>query len=443
MAFRRPQIMTASLVATLATVLACSKAPDRISTGGGGADVGRVPPGVKPDPFVEPEKLKLGSIAADDASMKSFDFVKTSEIAWESASSFVMAHGDGKSISYDFKKAAWSSVHSNATITDYVTLFDFRDAGFFGTTADVLSFRKGDGQIVRLNSPAPYKTGTLVGANPGFVGFSDKGEISAITTTEEAATLYPLPGAPEGLKLIYPCNKHCLVWGFDGSKIYIYFTQTGWKLLDQVIELPAGEKISRMAVRFRDTNNPVAAESILVQSEGGKLFAQVAGTVTKADPTWEDIKTISDRFCVQCHLDDGFEKETTWKSLKSVIVTRLKAAPGTKGAMPPTETNIGKEMAQGERNLILAWIEKQEQIERGEVGMPTDGVVDNSDVSGELKTLADKYCIGCHADFKKNATWKLKKGPSISQIEAGTMPKAMAISAADKKKLLELINAIK
>lgn len=53
-----------------------------------------------------------------------------------------MAHGDGKSIAYDFKKAAWSSVHTNPTTADYISLYDFREAGFFGTTADVLSFRR-------------------------------------------------------------------------------------------------------------------------------------------------------------------------------------------------------------------------------------------------------------------------------------------------------------
>ena len=441
MAYPRLRILTASLLALLAT--ACSEAPKRITSGQGGAEAARVPPGATPDPYLVPEKLKLGSISAADASVKSFDLTKASEIVWASSSSFVMAHGDGKSIAYDFKKAAWSSVHTNPTTADYVSLYDFREAGFFGTTTDVLSFRSGDGQIVRLNSPADYKAGTLVGANPAFVGFSDKEGMAAITTAESTATLYPLPGAPAGLKLIYPCNNHCLVWGFDGAKIFIYFTQSGWKRLDQVIELPAGEKISRMAVRFRDTNNPVAAESVLAQSEDGKLFAQVAGTVTKTDATWIDIKTISDRFCVQCHLDDGFEKEATWKSLKSIIVTRMKAAPGTKGAMPPTETNIGKEMAQGERNLILAWIEKQDQIERGEVGNTTDPTADTSDVSGELKSLSDKYCLGCHADFKKNATWKLKKGESATRIENGAMPKAQTLSAADKKKFLDLINAIK
>jgi hypothetical protein len=164
----------------------------------------------------------------------------------------------------------------------------------------------------------------------------------------------------------------------------------------------------------------------LVQSESGKLFAQVAETILKTEVTWADIKTISDHFCVQCHLDDGFEKETTWKSLKPSIVTRLKLDAGEKGAMPPSETTLGKKVAQGEKNLILAWIEKQ-QLECGTLGDSNDPSADNSDVAGDLKVFSDKYCLTCHADFKKNAYWNTHKTDAAVRIQSGNMPRGQTM----------------
>jgi mono/diheme cytochrome c family protein len=427
---------------SLLLLSACSEAPTRAVLGGSG-NAGGVPSGTKIDEFVPAEKLTLGAVAADEASQKSYDFAKPSEISWASASEVVMAHGDGKSISFDFKQSRWSSVHTNSTVSEYSKLYDFRSAGFYGSTADVLSFRVGEGSIARLNAPDGFTEESALGINPGFVAYAGANGPSAIVAGGETASLYPLTGAPDGIKLLAPCNKHCLLWGFDGTKVYIYFAETGWRPIDQNIVLPAGQTIARMAIRFRDTNNPVAAESIIVQSDKGTLYAQVAGTVKNSDPTWTEIKVISDRFCATCHIDDGFEKETTWKSLKGSIVTRLKMAPGTKGAMPPTETNIGKEMSQGERDVILAWIEKQEQIDRGEIGSTTDPVADNSDVSGELKTYSDKYCLSCHADAKKNSFWTTKKADSKARIESGNMPKGQSLSAAEKTKFLSIISAIK
>lgn len=438
MAFLRPATLTVSLL----LLASCSKAPTRVALGGSG-NVGGIPPGTEIDEFVPAEKLTLGSVAADETSQKSFDFSKPSEISWASASEVVMAHADGKSISFDFKQSRWSSVHTNPTVSEYTTLYDFRAAGFYGTAAEVLSFRVGEGLIARLNAPDGFATSTALGINPGFVAYSDTNGLSAIVSGGETASLYPLTGAPEGITLLAPCNKHCLLWGFNGSKVFIYFAQTGWRAIEQDIVLPAGETISRMAIRFRDTNNPIAAESIIVQTAKGTLYAQVAGTVKKSDPTWAEIKVISDRFCATCHIDDGFEKEATWKSLKGSIVTRLKLAPGAKGAMPPTETNIGKEMSQGERDVILAWIEKQEQIDRGEIGGTTDPVVDNSDTTGELKTYSEKYCLSCHTDAKKNAFWKAKKADSKSRIESGNMPKGQTMSAAEKTKFISILDAIK
>ncbi len=436
--------------AVIGLLLGCQKAPGkpillgRTANGGSQEKEGdlKTPP-TKIDPFQEVEKLSLAPITTDEPSRKNFDFAKLSEIFWINSSEFTMALPDGRSISFNFRNTAWSSVHARAAEPEFLTLYDFREAGFFGANAETLSFQSTDGKIMSMDLPDAYKASTLVAASPGFVAFRDQAKLSAILATKGKARLFSLPAGPAPIKLISPCNQNCVFWGFDGTKIYTYDEQGSWSVMNQTIELPAGQTIARMAIRFRDTNNPIAAESILVLSDTGALFAQVGNSVMKADPSWVEIKAISDRFCEQCHLDDGFGKESTWKSLKSSIVTRLKLMPGAKGSMPPIETAVGKEMSQGERDIILSWIAKQDQTQQGEIGSTKDPVVDTSDVTGELKNLSDQYCLSCHSDAKKNLFWKSKKADSKNRINSGNMPKGLAITPEEKQKFIAAIDAIK
>ncbi len=431
----------AGLVLSLA---ACSSSPEKNEGKGAGSEaVATLPPGTVPDKFQAAETLKLATITPDETSQKNFDFTKVAEIVWTSSSEVLFAHGDGRSVAFDFKKSTWTSVHSNPGIGEFQTLFDFRESGFFGASPDVLSLKTGEGPIVRLKPSEAYLAAAPLASNPGFVAFLDGNVINVIASADGGAKLYSLTNAPAGVKLVYPCNQHCLFWAFNGTTLFTYNVKMGWTPLAQTIEFPAGETVVRVAIRLRESNNPLAVESILAQMESGAVYAQVAAAVAATDPTWEDIRRLSTIFCVSCHIDDGFEKESTWKSLKGNIVTRLKATAGTKGAMPPGETTLGKEMSQGEKNVILAWIERQDQIERGEIGTTKDPIEDNSDTTGELKILADSYCIACHNDAKKNLFWTTQKADAKARIESGNMPQNTSLSPAEKTRFLDLLTALK
>ncbi|MES2743943.1 MAG: hypothetical protein V4655_00890 [Bdellovibrionota bacterium] len=439
----RPKIQI--LISTVVlTALSCSKAPSRLEMAGGADGIAKAgtPPGVIQDPFKAPEKLSLAAVAATEEGAKTFDFKKTIELNWNSTHEIVMAHNDGQSLAFDFQGKTWTAIHTNDVRTEFQSMIDFRDAGFFAIGTDGFSLRGAGTKIVRLKAPDNFDEKNLIGANPGFVAYKEGDTIKAILIKDDTAKLYPLTNAPEGLRLVYPCNLHCLVWGYDGSRISVFFETGGWKVLDQIIELPAGEMIARMAVRFRSENNPVAAEAIVAQTDKGSIFAQVAASAPKSDPKWEDILSLSEQYCVSCHQEDGFDKESTWTSLKSSIVDRLKREPAAKGAMPPIETKIGQQMSAGERATVLAWIEKQMQTDRGEVGTGGD-MMDTSDISGDLKKLADAHCISCHLDGKKTAWWTARKGDIITRVKSGSMPKGKTVGNDVKTQFEAAVNALK
>ncbi len=447
------RLFSLSLLLTLLTANACSKAPGRMTFSNGGSDDGKpdsgnlpkakLPEGVKQDPFKEAEKLSLATVASDDAGPKAFDFNKDLEISWLSSHEFVMSHADGQSLSYDFSTKAWSAVHQSTLRAEFQDIYDFRDSGFFATSLDGFSLR-GDinTKIVRLPIPDDYDPKNLVGANPGFFAYKVGDDIHAVVAKDGMARLYPMANAPKGLSLVYPCNLHCIVWGYDGQRISLFIEGQGWASMDQTVELPQGDAVKRMAIRFRQENNPIAADAIIVQTDKGAVFAQVAASAPKEMATWEDVKILSERYCVACHLEDGYDKELTWTGLKSSIVERLKADRKAKGSMPPIETKIGQQISEGERATMLSWIEKQKQTERGEVGTGGGGTVDK-DISGDLKKLADAHCMSCHADAKKTSWWLSRKGKAISMVNEGTMPKNKSVSADIKKQFETAINALK
>ncbi|MBC7662165.1 MAG: hypothetical protein H7249_20910 [Chitinophagaceae bacterium] len=388
------------------------------------------------------EKLNLAAITVDPG-IKDFDFTKPTEFIWTTSSDLIFAHPDGKSVTFNIKNLTWSSVATEPTAIDYLKFYDFREAGSIGTHADTLTLHHGQDAIILMKESDDFKASTMIGLNPGFAAFTANSTVKIIMAVGAEAKLYVPANVPVGLVQVYPCNVRCLFWGFDGTKILTYTEAAGWSPLSQAIDfsLLGKEKVVRMALHFVDAS-PLAADSILIQSDAGHLLGQVASTVVKPEPSFAQIKPVADRFCVTCHLDDGFEKENTWKSLKSSIETRLRANPSAKGAMPPAETTIGKSMSQGERDIILAWIVKQNQIERGTIGGTTDPVVDTSDISGDLKTQVALYaCSSCHGT--KNEWWTTHKANAIVRINAGTMPPTGALTVVQKKAFVDILNALK
>lgn len=154
---------------------------------------------------------------------------------------------------------------------------------------------------------------------------------------------------------------------------------------------------------------------------------------------FQGIRDISKKYCDDCHIDDGFEKLRTWTDLKGKAITRLTIANTEEGAMPPIDTTIGKSMPAEEKAKIVAWLQTQKQTVAGEIGEVEEPVADEK-ISGELKLVADVYCVSCHGNDK--AYWVENKANAIQQINSGKMPRGKTMSEADKQKLLNALNAL-
>ncbi len=173
------------------------------------------------------------------------------------------------------------------------------------------------------------------------------------------------------------------------------------------------------------------------QNQGGAGETKVGNQVSLS---FAEIRPLSKKFCEDCHLDDGFGKEEVWKTLKSSAITRLKMT-GEKGTMPPPETTLGKTMTAAEKQKIIAWLETIDQEAREEIGDVRDPAA-NTKISGDLKLVADAYCVSCHTDGAYVRYWINSKAEAIKRINNKSMPPGRTLPADEKQKLLNALNAL-
>ncbi len=165
-----------------------------------------------------------------------------------------------------------------------------------------------------------------------------------------------------------------------------------------------------------------------------------AQTGTPSGLSFTDIRPLSKKFCEDCHLDDGFGKEEVWKTLKASAITRLQMK-GEKGTMPPPETTLGKTMTAEDKAKIISWLETIDQVDREQIGDVRDPAA-NTKISGDLKAVADAYCVSCHTDGAYVRYWINAKSEAIKRINNKSMPPGKTLPAEDKQKILNALNAL-
>lgn len=186
-----------------------------------------------------------------------------------------------------------------------------------------------------------------------------------------------------------------------------------------------------------------SAGSPEADGEGNNSPGSGSGTETGADSanlSWESIRPLTKKFCEDCHLDDGFGKLEIWSTVKDAALVRLKME-AVKGAMPPPETTLGKTITAEEKSRLIAWLETLNQTEREEIGDVRDPAA-NTKISGDLKLVADAYCVSCHSDGQYLKFWAVSKAEAIKRINNRTMPPGRVLPEPEKQKLLNALNAL-
>ncbi|MBC7532809.1 MAG: hypothetical protein H7318_14650 [Oligoflexus sp.] len=381
---------------------------------------------------------QLSDLLPDEASQQSFDFTKPYEAVFSSEAKVVFAHGDGRSITYDAALKAWSSSVLSPRRGEYDVYYDFLDQGHVGLSASELTLRRQAGPTVLSDRPPELTNESPIGFNPGFAGVLDKTVLMTVRADGVAAKVYKSESFPAATKQVAPCNAACLLWALADNELRILEPDGTWRKIALPIALEPDVK--RIALYFQpDAKTPVLKSMLTVANSGAiKIYVNVP---LRALPTWEDVKLISERFCVSCHLDDGFENPETWSALKISLISRLKATAKADSPMPPPETLLGKEMSLADKTVLITWLGTIAATTRGSLGNVPGDFVDKA-IDGELKVVGDKYCLSCHADANRLLFWKSKQGDIGTRVTSGSMPKNTMMPDADKKKLLDLVKAL-
>lgn len=380
----------------------------------------------------------LQDLIPDVESSASFDFTKQTEIVFSGSSKLVFAHPDGHSISYDAALKAWSSTLLSNNVGEYDVYYDFLDQGHLALKATEMSLRMYTGNTLIAVRPEGILNDSTLGFNPGYASSLTGTNLTTVRSDGKAAKIFRSATFLATMKQVYPCNSACALWAYDGSKVQILGSDGVWK--DIALPIAIEPNLKRLVLYFNPDSKTPVIDSVLTVAANGKMsiFASVSA---KAAPTWDDVKLISERFCVSCHLDDGFEKQETWNTLKSSMIGRLKLTAAEDGAMPPPETKLGKEMGAHDKSVLVNWLETISQTNQGTIGTGKDPAAD-APISGDLKVLSDKYCLSCHSDAAHLVFWTGKQADIARRVGIANMPKNTVMTDAEKKKLLDLVNAL-
>ncbi len=356
---------------------------------------------------------------------------------------------DGVASLFNAAEAAWGPESFLEESGKFQQSYNLLNLGWIGLSQDsIKSLDKVNRSLATFElsgGPAPE---VVIGVGRDFVAFYQESDLKILKISPTQASIMTTPRPPAELKSLQKCVRGCEYWGFDGVHIHTLESATSpWISPDIELVMPDDKGLLRLAGRvFQEEGGNLRVEGLYGLSQEAELFqADLQAPATRL-PNWENVSLVVQQSCVACHGSDGFDQEDVLAGLKQEILRRVDPKRRNEaGAMPPPNSVYGKSFVQGDAELIMAWLSgKADTPGPGKPSdPPTPAPVDpNKPITGELKKLADTYCVSCHVDNQKESWWVSRKLPVKERVESGDMPRNRTMPAADRKKLIDLVQAL-
>ncbi len=356
---------------------------------------------------------------------------------------------DGVASLFNAAEASWGPESFLEESGKFQQSYNLLNLGWIGLSQNaVKSLDKVNRTLATFELTGGPAREAVIGVGHDFIAYYQDSDLKILRISPTQASIMTTTRPPAELKSLQKCVRGCEFWGFDGARIHTLDSATSpWKSPDIELTMPEDKGLLHLAGRvFQDEAGKVRVEGLYGLSEQAELFqADLDGPTTRL-PTWENVSIVVQQSCVACHGSDGFDQEDVLAGLKQEILRRVDPKRrGEAGAMPPSNSVYGKSFVQGDAELIMAWLAGK--ADSPGPGKPTDPMpptpVDpNKPISGELKKLADTYCVSCHVDNQKESWWVSRKLPVKERVESGDMPRNRTMPAADRKKLIDLVQGL-
>lgn len=344
-----------------------------------------------------------------------------------SDSSTIFYRNDGSTFKVDLDVGAKSPENKPLESLDYEAYLNLLDDGNLAfDESSIYYFNQKANERGSIVSPEELKTilpSSLVSGR-ALYELSDK-----YVTLEFSSSKFNTirkNSLPENFKSLSLCrsNQNCGFWGIIGDRLYIGISQSEnsaieWKKTKYKIELPTKDVEFNIQASFivrEQLKNEMDYVDIIIDN----IYLQspdtiyVYGDLKKNRPTeltWGYVNFLSKRYCESCHIDDGFDQESTWLSTASNMKSQVFFGSGVTPLMPPPGSPLSSLFSDLDRKYMLDWL--QQKISEQNGGAETDA-------KWELvKTISSETCVSCHVldSFDLKQTWTADKDTFIEVLK--------------------------
>jgi hypothetical protein len=382
-------------------------------------------------------------LTAGDAAAR-LEMSSASRLYLSEAGNLLHLSPSGLSSQFDAVNQAWGVTVQEQNGAGTLFLAGLQSAGWIGISPDQISYLQEEEALESFGLPVTVAAAAdVVGFAPKAVAFNQSGTLHVFQFDGVNASLRKFTKSGPAAKSFGRCESGCEFWIWDGAA-FLAVTAKGSALtaIDVPIVIPEGVEIQGFAGSLK--LNGSAGEFAHLYALDAALTLYQGGQEVAAEwrPTWTNVLAIAQESCIPCHNDDGFDKESVWTGLKSEVIRRVEVATKTEVfAMPTWETNYGKEFSDARRQLIIAWLNGEDQTTGTDFGQ--GGGSTSTPLTGRLKELSDANCKSCHPKATNVEYWRARKVDAADRVDTGDMPRgAASIDASQRDELEALLRAL-
>jgi len=403
-------------------------------------------------PAVEtiPAQLLFSAIATRPEDKKRIDMTPSSLLYADDTVPLIHMNRDGVASLFNVNENVWGPESFLEESGKFQQSYNLLSRGWLGIAADSLkSLDLLNRGLSTFALPMVLSADQVIGVGSDFIAFYQDAELKILEIRATKASIVTPARPSVSFKSIQKCVRGCQYWGFDGSSIYTLASSSDgvWQAQNIGLVIPEGKSLLRLAGKVTLSEIGQAEfESLYGLSQDAELFRADLQAPEKRLPTWENVSVVVQQSCSPCHGSDGFDQEDVLAALKPEVLRRVDPKrTGEAGAMPPPNSIYGKSFVPGDAAIIMGWLAgKADPTNPGKPTDPTQPLPTdpNKPIAGELKKLADTYCVSCHADNQKEQWWSSRKLQVKERVESGDMPRNRQMPAAARKSLLDLVQAL-
>ena len=278
--------------------------------------------------------------------------IENTYLWWDSEEEIFLSQSSGRSFAIDLQNQSLGLEHRIDPEYQLSQSFYFGSSGWVTFDDSYFQFLNKEDQLLsRFQIPNGKTTGSILGITPQMLAVEQDEVLRLLVTENNELSLYEEPS--ENFSLVGACLSDCKIWGVQEERVFIKKDLQGpWQGTELFLLGLEKENIRRMLLDLRELDDGrwITKQALLL-SESLNLF-QISGIPfgqEKSDPrpepapptenddetvvptppkedsdqSWPKVLQLSQKVCLPCHGNDGYDNEEVWIANRDLLKSRI------------------------------------------------------------------------------------------------------------------------